>query len=123
MFRNYRLSAWRKPGPLRLVGVLTILVALGSTLAVLRNSLGPLLLPVVVYALVLSCMGISAIMADLDTPLAAIGALLFISSDAMLAISKFHSPFAANGPLIWITYYLAQLFILLAVAHRHSREQ
>jgi len=118
MFRKYRLAMWWKPGPLRLLGVLTILVVLGSMLEVLRHSLGPLLIPVVFYSLVLSGMGISAMLADLDTPLAGIGALLFISSDAMLAISKFRGPFAGSGPLIWITYYSAQLVILLGFAHR-----
>ncbi|MBZ5689941.1 MAG: lysoplasmalogenase, partial [Acidobacteriia bacterium] len=49
--------------------------------------------PVVVYSLVLACMGISAILADLGTPLAGFGALLFIASDAMIAISKFRGSF------------------------------
>jgi len=34
-------------------------------------------------------MAISAILVDLGNPLAAIGALCFVASDAMLAISKF----------------------------------
>jgi uncharacterized membrane protein YhhN len=123
MFRKYRLSVWWKPGPVRLLGVLTIVVVLGSMLGILRHSLGPLLLPVVVYSLVLSGMGISAMLADLGTPLAGIGSLLFIVSDAMIALSKFHGPFAGSGPLIWITYYAAQLLILLGVAHRYVRER
>jgi len=55
---------------------------------------------VVGYALVLAGMGISAMLADLGNPLAAIGALFFVASDAMLAISKFHAPFPCKEPLI-----------------------
>src|ERR1019366_6256146 len=60
MFRRYRLSDWWKPGPVRWLGIVTILVALGSMLGILRDSLGPMLIPVVVYSLVLCGMGISA---------------------------------------------------------------
>ncbi len=118
MFRKYRVQDWRKPGPLRISGIAMIVIALGLVLGVLRNSLGPLLIPVVAYALVLAGMAISAMLAELGTPLAAIGALFFVASDAMLAISKFHGPFPGEGPLIWITYYLAQLLIFLGVARR-----
>jgi uncharacterized membrane protein YhhN len=52
-----------------------------------------MLIPVVVYSLVLSGMRISAMLADLGMPLAGFGAILFIASDAMIAISKFRHPF------------------------------
>ena len=120
MFRKYRLSQWWTPGFVRLIGILGILVALGAVLAVLRESLGPLLIPVVAYALVLAGMAISALLAELGNPLAAIGALCFVASDAMLAIGKFRGPFPGHEPLIWVTYYLAQLFILLGVIRCQS---
>ena len=122
MFRKYRFPIWWKPGPVRLLGVLAILIAMGSVLGILWHSLGPLLFPVVVYSLVLSGMGISAMLADLGTPMAGFGALLFITSDAMIAISKFHGPFPGSGPLIWITYYAAQFLILSGVAHHRNPE-
>ena len=134
MFRKYRISSISpaQPNPpfkqhrlewstWRTLGILVVLIALGSVLGVLRNSLGPLLVPVVVYALVLCAMGISAMLADLGTPLAAVGALSFIASDAMLAISKFRGPFPGHEPLIWITYYAAQLLILLGVERHRQR--
>jgi len=121
MFRRYRAPLWWNPGPGRVLGVAMILIALGSVLAVLRNSLGPLLIPVVAYAVVLAGMGIGAMLADLGNPLAAFGALFFVSSDAMLAISKFRGSFPGKEPLIWITYYAAQLFIFLGVARRQRQ--
>jgi len=123
MFRKYRALIWWKPGRARVWGVLAILVAVSAMLGILSQSLGSMLIPVVAYSLVLSCMGISAMLADLGTPLAGFGALLFITSDAMIAISKFRHPFSHSERLIWITYYVAQFLILRGVDHRHSREQ
>ena len=50
-----------------------------------------------VYALVLAGMAISALLAELGNPLAAIGAMCFVASDAMLAIGKFSGPFRATS--------------------------
>ena len=80
-------------------------------------------IPVVAYSLVLCGMGISAMLADLGTPLAGFGALLFIAAVAMIAISKFRHPFPYSQQLVWITYCAAQFFILRAVECRHSRDQ
>jgi uncharacterized membrane protein YhhN len=121
MFRKYRLPGW-KPDPLRILRIGAIVMVLGVVLVTLENSLGPLLIPVVAYAVVLGGMAISAVMADLGNPLAAIGSFFFVASDAMLAISKFRAPFPGYGPLIWITYYLAQVLIFLGVEGRHRRE-
>ena len=123
LFRKYQALVWWKPSPARAWGVLAILVALGSVLGTLQQSLGSMLIPVVVYSLVLTWMGISAMLADLRTPLAGFGALLFIASDAMIAINKFHGPFPGNDQLIWITYYSAQFLILRGVERRHGRKQ
>src|SRR5271165_3698924 len=121
MFRRYRAAGWWKPGPFRMLGIAMILIALGTVLGLLRNSLGPLLIPVVAYALVLAGMAVSALLADLGNSFAAIGALCFVASDAMLAIGKFRRPFPGSTSLVWITYYLAQLFILLGVMRHQSR--
>jgi uncharacterized membrane protein YhhN len=121
MFREYRTSIWWKPVVARIVGVLLVLIALGSMLEILWPALGDLRVLVVVYSLVLCGMGMSAMLAELGSPIAAIGALLFISSDAMIAISKFRSPFGGSEPHIWITYYTAQALILWGVVH-HARQ-
>jgi len=123
MFSKYRALVWWRPNPARLLGMLTILVAVAAMLGILRQSLGSMLIPVLAYSLVLAGMGISAMLADLGTPLAGCGALMFIASDAMIAISKFRHPFSYGEQLIWITYYLAQFLILRGVERRHSREQ
>ena len=105
MFRRYWPSIWWRPELLRICGALAILVLFGCLLRMLWPSLGPMLIPVLLYSLALSCMGISALLADLVTPVAAFGALLFIASDAMIAIDKFHGHIPGGNQLIWITYY------------------
>jgi uncharacterized membrane protein YhhN len=116
MFRKYLGRNWAAHKPARELGVMAVIATLGIVLALLQHSLGPLLIPVIVYALVLAAMAISALLAEMGNPLAAIGALFFVASDAMLAISKFRGPFTGHEPLIWITYYLAQSLIFLVVA-------
>lgn len=123
MFRKYRIPLWWKPGVARVCGLLVILVALGSVLGLLGQSLGSMLIPVMFYSLALTGMGISAMLADLGNSLAAFGALLFIASDAMIALNKFRSPFPGHEPLIWITYYAAQFLILRGVERYHQRKQ
>ena len=44
------------------------------------------------------------------------GALLFITSDSLLAINKFYSSFQYAGILIMLTYGIAQLLITLGAA-------
>jgi len=119
MFAKFLPGNWARPHPMRELGILVVLGTLGLVLAVLQHSLGPLLVPVIVYALVLAAMAITALLADLGNRLAAIGALCFVASDAMLAVARFRGAFALSAPLIWITYYLAQLLILLSVTHSH----
>lgn len=118
LFRKFHASVWWTPNSTRVCGALAILVVVGSVLGILRQSLGSVLIPVGIYSLVLCGMGISAILADLGTPLAGVGALLFIASDVMIAISRFRGPFLGNEQLIWITYYSAQLLILRGVERR-----
>jgi uncharacterized membrane protein YhhN len=118
MFRRYRLMDLRKVGAARACGMMAIVVALSVVLGILAPTLGDLLIPVVVYAVVLGGMAISAVLADLGTPLAAMGALFFVASDAMLAIGKFRGPFPGRAQLIWITYYVAQVLILQGVVRR-----
>lgn len=99
----------------RSLAIFAVVAALIVLLGLLHNSLGPLLVPVTVYSAVLAVMAISAILARLSNDLAMAGALCFVASDAMLALAKFRAPFPASTALIWITYYVAQLSIFLAV--------
>ena len=77
--------------------------------AVLWPNLGALAIPVMVYiaAIVVMTM-LSLRVRAVEVPL---GAVLFMVSDSLISLEKFLWQAAWVGPLVWITYALAQLMI------------
>ncbi|QRY81784.1 lysoplasmalogenase [Pseudomonas sp. PDNC002] len=99
----------------------------GSLFALLHSrGLGPLLLPIALYSLTISAMLWRAI-ARLGVPsitnasrvLAALGALLFVSSDAMIGVNRFVAAFDGSSYAIMLTYWLGQFGIAASVTSRH----
>lgn len=94
-----------------------LIVYYGCLLYILTPHLDELLWPVRVYGLVISVMlllaaqfafaGIGRAGREI-----ALGALLFVISDSVLAINKFYYSFNAAGAIVMLTYGLAQLFII-----------
>jgi uncharacterized membrane protein YhhN len=81
--------------------------------------LGPLQAPVAVYICVITLMAATALISRFHWRAAA-GALLFLTSDSLLAVAKFKTPFPARGYLIWATYYAAQYLIVIGtLCNRH----
>lgn len=83
---------------------------------VLRNSLNELLIPVIIYGLTISTFGIVSLInylqkKSLKSFLMLVGAVVFISSDSLLAISKFYNSNEVFEVLIMITYIVAQYLI------------
>lgn len=73
---------------------------------------------VLVYLIVIIAMGIAA--STTREPALLVGAVLFITSDAILAVERFLLPAASprrqlTGPTVWISYVAAQLFIALGI--------
>lgn len=100
---------------LRIVGILVIL-GLGLALhARLRPGFGEMALPVAVYMAVIVVMVAAALVLPASSALVALGALLFMASDSMIAIARFGKPFAGVHHLIWATYYLAQYFLMTGI--------
>ncbi|MDR6957323.1 putative membrane protein YhhN [Pseudomonas brassicacearum] len=106
------LSDCRRPALLPLALALSIGAVLLGILV--SNGLGPLLVPVMVYGLVISAMLWRAL-ARLGTEvpkrsawLAAAGALFFVFSDSVIGINRFVAPFHAAPYLIIISYWLGQ---------------
>jgi uncharacterized membrane protein YhhN len=107
----------RNPEPLsnaRKVAIAVVILALGVMLQSLWPSLGSMRFAVLVYALALDTMAITAI-ASRFPGIVAIGALLFVASDSVLAWDHFANSLPAFGPLIWLSYYTAQLLITFGV--------
>ncbi|CAN5457903.1 hypothetical protein BH10BAC3_BH10BAC3_29640 [soil metagenome] len=102
--------------------LLAALVILYAILLVLflRNGLGALLIPVIVYTIVITVMVLQSMAArqflasETGNKFVA-GAIAFIISDSLLAIAKFSKPFFLSEPAIIITYGIAQLLIVQGV--------
>ena len=90
------------------IGVLLYSVAISAWLL---PSLGDLKIPVAIYMCAITTMAITAILARFPTPWVAIGAILFVASDSLLAINKFKTPIPYRDILVWSTYYAAQYAI------------
>ena len=87
-------------------------IALLGVLA--SHGLGPLLIPVALYALAISAMLWRALACG---GLAALGAGLFVFSDSLIGIDRFVSPFAAAPYLIILAYWLGQWAIASSAQH------
>ena len=79
----------------------------------LAPGLGSLVLPVAAYITVISVMGWFALALGLMEPatrsgLAAIGAVLFMASDSVLALDRFRTPLRWAQPALLATYFAAQ---------------
>jgi len=94
-------------------------LAVGVGLTVfLAEGAGDQLIPVAIYALVISVMGwrAAALVGELEAAVAyplAVGAAFFIISDALLAINRFHIDLPASDWLIMVPYLAAQGLIAL----------
>jgi len=82
----------------------------------LKSSLNELLIPVIIYGLTISTFGAVSLLDYLQTKTIKsiwmlAGAVVFILSDSLLAINKFHSSNEIFDVLIMITYIIAQYLI------------
>lgn len=106
-----------------------VVVVYGCVLfGLLYSHLGNLKLPVALYTLVLLGMNIAAFnrygkVNDTSFKQILTGALLFTSSDSLLAINKFFIPLPLAGVWIMLTYSFAQYFIVQGVISMTQENQ
>lgn len=98
------------PGSLQIATMLGLLSLAGAILAWLWPLLGRLRMPVTIYLTMICLMALAAI--SMPMPLLAIGALLFVFSDAVIAVDKFRMAIRWRGPIIWTTYYAGQVLLV-----------
>ena len=98
------------PRVLLAVGVLLYSVAVSGWLL---PSLGNLIVPVAIYMCAITAMVISAILGRFENPWVAVGAILFLISDSLLAVNKFKTPVPYRDFLVWSTYYTGQYGIAI----------
>ena len=97
-----------------------ILLYFFEMITTLGSQLGPLTVPVVIYAVVISTMLFYALKGSfqwnaIPYQSVLIGAIFFISSDSILAFNKFDQPIPQASFLIMITYLAAQFCIVWGI--------
>ncbi|MBP4138649.1 lysoplasmalogenase [Flavobacterium geliluteum] len=106
-------------------GILLIILYLAGMLAVLIPHLGPLKIPVTVYASVISVMLLFAFNGFLvwkkpGNQFIFVGAIVFVMSDSILAINKFYAPIERSSFFIMLTYLVAQYLIVVGILNLNS---
>lgn len=90
-----------------------------SLMYILFAHLGDMKIPVLIYGAVISIMLFIAMhfffIKKRGSTLVVIGALLFFTSDFLLAINKFYSSFTNAGMYIMLTYAFAQYYIVKGI--------
>ena len=89
----------------------------------LAPGLGKIALPVMTYICAITLMVVAALWANLSTHWVAIGALLFMTSDSLLAADRFWQNIPGSGFLIWATYYLGQYGITIGYLSDESESK
>lgn len=98
------------PHGLQIAGMLALLALAAAMLAWLWPVLGSLRVPVGIYLGVICLMALAAL--SVPVPLLGIGALLFVFSDAVIAVDKFRVAVPWRGPIIWSAYYAGQVLLV-----------
>ena len=109
------------------LGIGVIMLYLSVMITLLLPSLGDLKTPVIIYALVISSMLLFAFKGSLHWMKPAnisilLGAIIFVSSDTILAINKFYVNLPLAGFWIMITYLIAQLSITSGILHLNQKK-
>lgn len=109
------------------IGLMAVIGYLVSMLSLLLRKLGDLKIPVSVYAITISIMLIIALKGAINWKnnakyLVLVGAILFVASDSILALDKFHSPIASASYSIMITYLIAQFCITKGILDLNEKE-
>lgn len=109
------------------MGVTAIIMYLIVMIAMLLPSLGDLTIPVFVYALVISTMLLFAFKGFLMWKSPAnwyivTGAVIFVSSDSILAFNKFYKPVVLSSFLIMLTYLVAQYLIVSGILKLNQKK-
>lgn len=100
--------------------VILLLVYASGLFYLLKDGLGEMLIPVIVYMIVILSMATTAFMRKgivkhMSYNLVFIGAIFFMISDSILALNKFYQPIPFSNISIMLTYALAQFLIVLGI--------
>lgn len=97
------------------VAIVLVWVTAALAYAMYWPGMGELKAPVACYVIVLAMMASAALLADVRGEWAAVGALLFTISDALIGATRFVGTIPAQEYAIWILYALAQLLLTAGI--------
>lgn len=125
LFNKQTKTRHKKNKALFLLGSIVIGCYLIGMLSVLFPTLGELKIPVIVYATVISLMLLFAFNGFLvwkkpGNQYVFIGAIVFVASDSILAVNKFHTPIEKSSFFIMLTYLVAQYLIVTGILKLNS---
>lgn len=103
-----------------LIFITVLLIYAIGIFYLLKDGLGDMLIPVIVYMLVILTMVLTSTMrkdnvSNKSYNLVFLGAFFFVISDSFLAINKFYQPVPLSKIIIMSTYSLAQYLIVLGL--------
>lgn len=110
----------RNPNRKTLGFIIGLLVYASGLFYLLKDGLGAMLIPVIVYMFVILTMSVSAylrksMVSSMSYNLVFIGALCFMLSDSILATNKFYEPLPLSNITIMLTYAVAQYLIVMGI--------
>ncbi|WP_111683666.1 lysoplasmalogenase [Winogradskyella tangerina] len=100
--------------------IVVLLVYASGLFYLLKDGLGDMLIPVVIYMVVILSMAATAFLRRQKVNkwsfnLVFLGALCFMISDSILALNKFYQPIPMSHISIMVTYALAQYLIVIGI--------
>lgn len=124
----YKPIIWRPVSSLKVTLFIVIVIYIFFFLKFLIPHLDHFLVPVVVYAIIITLMLLSALNQQGRIEKEAFqyifgGAFLFVVSDSLIAINKFHTPFSAATLSIMTFYLFAQYFIMKGIVIRDQNKK
>lgn len=107
--------------------LLLLLIYASGLFYLLKDGLGAMLIPVVLYMVVIITMAAAAFLRRQDVNsmsyfMVLLGAILFMISDSILALNKFYRPIYLSHISIMTTYALAQYLIVLGILKNKKRQ-
>ena len=104
--RDFKMQRSRIP-VIVLIAIYAVIISI-----VLTPWLKEMAIPVYIYVIAITLMGIFAALRAAKNKFTLYGAISFVVSDSIIAINKFMIPVVAADYIIMITYYLALLLIV-----------
>ena len=95
------------------IGLAAVVPAFLIFRSLVRDGHRELIAPVAVYLVAIATMAVLA--CNVGVPAAALGAIFFLVSDAVLALQRFVRPFPQGTVVVHVTYHLAQGLLVLSL--------